>query len=143
MNRQVVVEHAVDIGRSAQEVFDYCTDMTREPEWNPRTRYVEKLTDGPVGLGTRYRAEWMKGDPMVVEYVRFDRPTGWAAVGRSHRLSTQGEGRVSPTEDGVRLVIRMELLPRGPLAVLLPLMGRLMQRREERNLAAIKAALET
>jgi hypothetical protein len=143
MNRHVVVEHTLPIRRSARDVFDYCTDMSREPEWNPRTRYVQKLTDGPVGLGTRYRAAWMKGDPMVVEYVTFDRPTRWAAVGRSRRLDTRSEGRVAPTEDGVRLVIRMELLPRGLLAFLLPLLGRVMRRREQRNVAAIKAALET
>jgi Polyketide cyclase / dehydrase and lipid transport len=132
----------VGIRRSASDVFDYCTDMAREPEWNPRTRSVEKLTEGPVGLGTRYRAEWMQGDPMVVEYVRFDRPSAWAGVGRSHRLTTKSEGRVSPTEDGVRLLIRMELLPRGLFMFLLPLIGPLMRRRETRNLAAIKAALE-
>ena len=39
--------------------------MTRaELEWNPRCRAMEKLTDGPVGVGTRYRAKW-KGSPHV------------------------------------------------------------------------------
>jgi hypothetical protein len=40
----VVIEHAVDIQRSPEEVFDYCTDLGREPEWNPRTRRIHKLT---------------------------------------------------------------------------------------------------
>jgi hypothetical protein len=48
----VIVENAVDIRRSPEEVFDYCTDIMREPEWNPRTRRVQKLTEGPIGLGT-------------------------------------------------------------------------------------------
>ena len=138
----VIVENAVDIRRSPEEVFDYCTDILREPEWNPRTRRVGKLTEGPIGLGTRFEGEWIKGNPMVIEYVRFERPTRWASVGRSTRLDARSEGRVSATRHGTHLTIRMELRPRGLLTLLLPLMRRTMHRREDRNLATIKAILE-
>jgi len=61
--REVIVENTVEIARAPEEVFDYCTDLSREPEWNPRTRYVEKLTDGPVGLGTRHRGSGSRATP--------------------------------------------------------------------------------
>jgi len=138
----VIVESAVDIGRSPEQVFDYCTDIRREPEWNPRTRRVEKLTQGPIGLGTRFEGEWIKGSPMVIEYVRFERPAQWATVGRATRLDAKSEGLVSATRDSAHLIVRMELRPRGLLALLLPLMRRAMLRREDRNLAMIKAILE-
>jgi uncharacterized protein YndB with AHSA1/START domain len=138
----VIVENTVDIRRSPEEVFDYCTDILREPEWNPRTRRVEKLTQGPVGLGTRFEGEWIKGNPMVIEYVRFERPTQWATTGRSTRLDAKSEGRVSATQDGAHLTVRMELRPRGLLTFLLPLMRRTMHRREDRNLTTIKTILE-
>jgi uncharacterized protein YndB with AHSA1/START domain len=138
----VVIEHAVDIQRSPDDVFDYCTDLRREPEWNPRTRRIQKLTDGPIGLGTRYRGEWIKGDPMTIEFVRFERPTTWTSVGRSRRLLANSEGQVSKTPGGARLVIRMELQPQGPLRLLLPVLGPTIRRREGRNVGAIKAALE-
>jgi hypothetical protein len=138
----VIVENAVDIRRSPEEVFDYCTDILREPDWNPRTRRVDKLTEGPISLGTRFEGEWIKGNPMVIEYVRFERPTLWASVGRSPRLDATSEGRVSATPDGAHLTIRMDLRPRGLLTLLLPLMRRSMHRREDRNLATIKAILE-
>jgi hypothetical protein len=102
----VIVENAVDIRRSAEEVFDYCTDIVRESDWNPRTRrVVAKLTDGPIGLGTRFDGEWIKSDPMVIEYVHFDRPTRWVSVGRSASLDIKSEGEVSATKDGVRLTV--------------------------------------
>jgi hypothetical protein len=82
----VTVENAIEICRSPEDVFDYLTDITKEVEWNPRTRRVEKLTPGPIGLGTRFGAEWIKGNPAVVEYVRFERPMAWASVARSRRL---------------------------------------------------------
>jgi hypothetical protein len=138
----VVDENAVDIARSAEDVFDYCVDLTREPEWNPKAKRVEKVTDGPIGFGTRYEAEFLQGSPMTIDFVRFERPLAWESVARSRRLDAKGEGRVSATESGARLVMRMELRPKGTLRLLRPILGRFMHRQEERNLAAIKQALE-
>jgi hypothetical protein len=135
-------ENVIDIARSPEDVFDYCVDLTREPEWNPKAKRVDKLTAGPIGLGTRYEAEFLKGDAMTIELVRFERPVAWESVGRSRRLDAKGEGRISATEEGARIVMRMELRPKGTLRLLLPILGRFMHKQEERNLAAIKEALE-
>ena len=74
-----VVENAVDIARSPEDVFDYCVDLTREPEWNPKARRVEQVTAGPIGLGTRYEAEFLKGNTTTIEFVRFEHPVAWAS----------------------------------------------------------------
>ena len=137
-----VVENEVEIRGSPEEVFDYTTDLTREHEWNPKTRRVEKLTDGPIDAGTRFEATFLKGDPMTIEVVRFERPRVWESVGRSRRLEATTQGRVTAAQDGARLVMRMELRPRHVPRVLLPLLARYMHRQQERNLAAIKALLE-
>jgi hypothetical protein len=84
----------------------------------------------------------LKGDPTIIEFVRFERPVGWESVGRSRRLDARSEGRVSVTEEGARLVMRMELRPKGTLRLLLPVLGRFMHKQQERNLAAIREALE-
>ena len=139
---RAVVENAIDIARSPEDVFDYCTDLTREPEWNPKAKRVQKLSAGPIGLGTQYEAEFLKGSPMTIELVHFERPVAWGSVGRSRRLDAKGEGRVSAREEGAHLVMRMELRPKGALRLLLPILGRFMHKQEERNLAAIKRALE-
>jgi uncharacterized protein YndB with AHSA1/START domain len=139
---RAVVENTVEIARSPEDVFDYCTDLALEPEWNPKAKRVDKLTPGPIGLGTTYEAEFLKGDPTTIELVRFERPTTWEAVGRSRHLDAKTIGRVSTTDDGARLIVRMELSPRGTLKLLLPILGRYMHNQEERNLANIKAALE-
>jgi uncharacterized protein YndB with AHSA1/START domain len=137
-----VVENTIDIRSSPEEVFDYCTDLAREPEWNPKAKRVEKVSAGQIGLGTRYEAEFLKGDLTSIEFVRFERPIVWDSVGRSRRLDARSEGRISATEEGARLVMRMELRPKGTLRFLLPILGRFMHRQQERNLAAITQALE-
>jgi uncharacterized protein YndB with AHSA1/START domain len=136
------VENAIEIRASCERVFDYCTDMLREPEWNPRMRQVAKTTDGPIGAGTRWETGFMKNDAMIVEYMHFERPTTWESVGHSRRLEVKMVGEVSSTEDGARLLIRTELHGKGALGLLQPVLTRLFHKREERNLAAIKAALE-
>jgi hypothetical protein len=136
------VENAVEIARSPEDVFDYCIDIVREPEWNPKAGRVEKLTDGPIGLGTRFAAEFLRGNAMTIEIVRYDRPVAWETEGRSRRIDAKGEGRISATERGAHLVMRMELRPRGPIRLLLPTLGRFMHQQQARNLAAIKQKLE-
>ncbi|HTP28787.1 MAG TPA: SRPBCC family protein [Gaiellaceae bacterium] len=127
-HRTSLVENVIEIARSPEEVFDYWVDLERELEWNPKAKRVEKLTAGPIGLGTRFEGEYLKGDAMTIEYVRFERPVSWETVGRSPRLNVKGEGRLTTSERGTRLVMRMELSPKGALRPLAPILGRFMGR---------------
>lgn len=138
-----VLENAIDIARSPLEVFDYCSDLCNELEWSPGyMKDVQRLTDGPIGVGTRYRAEWQQGGPNTIEYTRFERPTSWEATADSKSLGMVFQGRVEPTPAGSRLVIRMDLRPHGIARLASPILGRAMQAQEIRNLAAIKRTLE-
>jgi uncharacterized protein YndB with AHSA1/START domain len=74
----VVVEAEVDIKRSPEEVFDFCSDLSHEPEWNPMMKRVVKLSDGPVGIGARYRTEFVDAPPVVMECMRYERPSAWS-----------------------------------------------------------------
>lgn len=46
---RIAVQADVDVKRSPEDVFDFCSDPIPEPEWNPMMKRVVKLTDGPVG----------------------------------------------------------------------------------------------
>jgi hypothetical protein len=61
--RAVAYSTEMVIHRPAQDVFDYCSDLRSELQWNPKVKYVQKLTEGPVGVGTRYRAQWSNSGP--------------------------------------------------------------------------------
>ena len=137
-----VVDRSVDVDASPEAVFDYCVDLTREHEWNPKLRRVEKLTVDPIAAGTRFNAQFLKGDPMTIEYVGVDRPWHWESAGRSRRLDVRTYGRVTVIETGVTLTLRMELRPHGLPRFMLPLLARYMHRRQALNLGSIKALLE-
>jgi hypothetical protein len=140
--RLAVVEAEADIDRSPEEVFDYCSDPAHEPEWNIRMTGVERLTDGPIGLGTRYRMAFSSAPSVISQCVRFARPRVWELVGRSKIMTSGWRGQVLPSADGAHLRLRMELQLHRPLGWATPLLGRRMRSELERDLAAIKARLE-
>ena len=103
---------------------------------------IEKLTDGPIGTGTRYAAEFVKGPPMVMECTRYERPSTWSLTGKSRALTAAGGWRVLPTADGSHLVMRVEMELHGLLKLAAPLVRRREQPMFQRDLDNIKARLE-
>jgi polyketide cyclase/dehydrase/lipid transport protein len=140
--RPVVVEAEVDISRLPEQVFDYCCDPGHEPEWNPMMKSSKKITDGRIGVGARYATEFVKGPPMVMECVGYERPSAWSLVGSSSALKAGGGGRVLPSAAGSHLIMRMELEPHGLLRLAAPLLRRRMKPMLDRDLANIKSVLE-
>jgi Polyketide cyclase / dehydrase and lipid transport len=140
--RMAVIEAEADIRRSPEEVFDYCSDPLHEPEWNIRAKRIEKVTDGPASVGTRYRMRFTAGPPIISECVRYDRPNLWELAGRSKAIRGDWRGRVVPDGDGAHLVLRMEIQLPGVLGLATPLVRRRMRPELERGIATIKATLE-
>lgn len=137
-----VVQAEVDIARTPNDVFDYCSDPSNEPEWNPMMKRIVKLTDGPLAVGTRYETEFAQGPRMVMACVRYERPSEWSLTGKSRSLKAGGGGRVVPTAEGSRLVMWMELELAGLLKLGTPLLRRRMQAMFQRDVENIKTRLE-
>jgi uncharacterized protein YndB with AHSA1/START domain len=77
---EIVIDRPVDV------VFDVVADERNEPRYNAAVLRAEMLTDGPPGLGTRYRA--LHGSSrgpreMEVELTGFDRPHRIASTTRT------------------------------------------------------------
>ena len=128
----------------AKAVFAYVTDLRREPEWNPQMRDVQKLTPGPIDVGTTYRVRFGRGVGMAtIENTAFDRPRYWSAMSRSRRLDVRAEGSVVETAPGCRLSVRTELQPRGLLCLLAPVLGQVTRRSWEQDPRRIKTIMES
>jgi len=112
--RLVVIEAAVDIQRSPEAVFDYCSDHTHEPEWNSKMKDVAKLTDTPIGVGTRYRMQFTSAPAVISECVRFERPSVWEMVGRSRAMTFGWRGRMRPELERDIATIKARLEGAGP-----------------------------
>jgi hypothetical protein len=139
---KTVIENIVDIEMPPAVVFDYASDHTHEPEWNPKMRSVRKLTDGPIGNGTKYEMEFVPGRPVVVTCISFDRPASWEAVGDTLGMHISLGGEVIPVAGGSRLVLRTAFETGGLKALALPFVGRRMRRELQRDVETIKSILE-
>jgi Polyketide cyclase / dehydrase and lipid transport len=138
-----VIENSIGVTAPGEKVFGYVTDVQREPEWNPQLRAAEKLTPGPIGVGTRYRARFGRGmGTAFIENTAFDAPRRWAAVSTSRRLDVRFGGQVTPVPGGCQLTVRTELFPHGVLRALSPLLRQVMRHSWDKDLRAIKTIME-
>jgi len=138
----VVLENSVELRRPRAEVFDYCSDIRNEREWNPTMRSVELLTPGPLRVGSVYRARWKGGPANTLECVKFDRPSCWVHDSVSKMWRVRFEGRVLETADGSRLLTRMEISPVAFGKLFMPVFRRFMVRQERANMHHIRRAME-
>lgn len=111
-----VIENSVEINRPHQVVFEYCVDLRNELEWNPDAQSMRKLTDGPIGVGTKFLAKWKQSKLLEVECTKYDHPHAWQYV------------------NGGPLSIMMKLF--------FPILLQILKRAERRNMQNIKNALE-
>ena len=118
-----------------EEAFDYLSDLSNEPEWNPdMCQSVEKLTEGPVGLGTRFKAKW-KGSPWVeVEITEFRRPHAWEAHSGG-AMESNFQATVEPHPEGAKVVTELELIPHGFFKLFFPIF-KMMFKKPTREAAA-------
>jgi hypothetical protein len=47
--------NTIDIAQNVDRVYAYIADLEHTPEWNWAISRGEKITPGPVGIGTQYR----------------------------------------------------------------------------------------
>lgn len=121
------------IARPPQVVFDVVADERNR--YDPSIVDAELLTDGPIGVGTRFRsvASGIR-EPveMTVEVIGYDRPRQLATTTRSPSMDIDSRLLFEPDGAGTRMRWSMQFHPRGSLRLLtpvLPLIGRWQVRR--------------
>ena len=135
-----VIRNSVILRCAPEVVFDYLSDLRAELEWNPKCEGMEKLTEGPVGLGTRYRAKW-KGSPSVeLETVAFDRPHGWTTH-NAGPIEVTFTCRLEPVPEGTRLHASFEPIPHRWFRLIYPFFLIMIRRQEKANMGHLQDAV--
>jgi uncharacterized protein YndB with AHSA1/START domain len=133
------------IKRPVEEVFDFVADERNEPRYNPRMLRAEKLTPGPVGLGSRYHAV-MQSRPrpveMTIECTSYERPQRLASTTHLATMDIQGTLTFDPLPAGTRMRWAWQVQPRGLLKLLTPLVARMGRRQEQTIWTGLKRVLE-
>jgi Polyketide cyclase / dehydrase and lipid transport len=128
-----------------EEVFDFVVDERNESSYNPKMRRAELISDGPIGVGTRFRAETVSmGRPveMVIEFTGYERPRRLASSTHMSTMDLHGVLTFDPVPEGTRMGWSWDLEPRGILNVMGPLVARMGRRQELRIWTGLKHLLE-
>ncbi len=148
------IEEHVEIAAAPANVFRFCHDPARRPEWDERVIRVELLTNPPVRRGTLFRVDAGRSGRFAftwdAEYTEFQFPTSSTVRVLDAALSSPfGTGseswQFSSVSGGTRFTLVWDYKPRGFLARLADALGRRASTRRaiRRSLANLKAILET
>lgn len=123
-------------------MFDYLADAKNELEWNPKVELMQEITDGPIGVGTKFRAKWIKSRVVTMECTAYDRPSGWGYVNDGPvtvelTISLAGKG------DGTKLTSGFEAHLHGGSRLSVPIFILAMGREESRSRQLLKRALDS
>lgn len=141
----VAVQGEIVIDRPPDEVFDFVADEENEPRYNPQMRLAKKVTEGPIGVGTSFRAE-MTGRgrvvPMTIQFTEYDRPHRLAERVHMKSMDLTGGLTFQPVDGGTRMRWSWNLEPHGALRFMGQVVASMGRRQEWRIWTSLKQLLE-
>ena len=132
------------VRRPVAEVFAAWADLERAPEWAEPVLERRKLTAGPVGVGTRFRAR----DRFPGRTIEFDMeivahdPERLMAAEWFEPMKGGWEARFSEHPDGTAVSMKASMTPTGALRLMAPLISRFARRAITKDMAAFAAWVE-
>ncbi|HEX4896803.1 MAG TPA: SRPBCC family protein [Candidatus Limnocylindrales bacterium] len=137
-------ENTIDIGDDRARVFAYLADIEHTPEWNWAIASSQKLTPGPVEVGTRFRLERTAPQRSVEELEVTSLQPGdrLEVAGRLGPFDARISYELSDVPSGTRIVNSVELKPTTSLGFLGGLVGGRIRSAVAENLTALKGVLE-
>jgi hypothetical protein len=128
-----------------ETVFDFISDFRHASLWDPRTRRVTKLTNGPIGKGTRFllQADLLGLTPeFPYEIEVYLRPTLLVLAGRTRWFAYREQVSFSPEGSGTSVEYRAAMTLKGWLAPGNPILSWIYPRIGDDATAGIVPALD-
>jgi uncharacterized protein YndB with AHSA1/START domain len=141
----VRIEGEIVIARSVEEVFDFVADDRNEPRYNPRMRRAKLISDEPIGVGTRFRAEVVsmgRTVDLVIEVTGYERPHRLVSTTHMSSMNIEGTLTFDPVPGGTLMEWSWNVEPLGILKAMGPLVARMGRRQEQTIWTGLKHVLE-
>jgi uncharacterized membrane protein len=136
-------ENSISIERPIDEVFAFLSDFENIPKWNYYVLEVKKISEGPVGVGTKYH-QVRKTDEQVFQITEF-KLNQQVAVKTLPASSLQFERRFTLQAQGnkTHIIDKWDELKTGKPALIEKLAARKVRSAVAENLSKLKELLET
>jgi uncharacterized protein YndB with AHSA1/START domain len=135
----------LDVARPPSEVFAYVSDPRNLREWQGTAR-VEQLTEGAVGVGTRFRETHERMGrrlESVTEVTAYEPDSRFAIRVVEGPLPIDGDWRFAPADGGTRVRFAARGGVPARMRLLAPLIARAVRRQMRRDHERLKQALES
>lgn len=128
------------------EVWQYLAEAYFEHHrhWDHAIARMEKLTAGPVRVGTRgvETRRFVTRQSAQFEVTEFDRPTRFAFRNTSGPFSLDRTYTLGTDDNGTRLAFEFVMTPRGAMRLPFPLLRSTIERQVRANIARIPTLLQ-
>jgi carbon monoxide dehydrogenase subunit G len=121
----------IDVPVPIEEAFDYLADFSRTADWDPGVSGAERLEEGPIGVGSRFRVVVsVLGSSLPIEYeiATHERPTRLVLRGGDDGLRSIDEITFAPRGRGTRVTYEARLELSGVRRLADPLLDLWFQR---------------
>jgi uncharacterized protein YndB with AHSA1/START domain len=140
----MVVQGEIVINRPIDEVFDFVADERNEPKYNPQMTLAEMVTQGPIGVGSKFHAVMTgaRAADMTIEYTEFDRPRRLGSTTHMSAMDINGTLLFEAQGQSTKMKWLWDIEPRGFIKLLGPIVRRMGERQEWANWTGMKKVME-
>ncbi len=139
------LETSIVINRPLEDVFAFTTNFENQPKWQSRLLEAKKITEGPIGVGTKWRfvakflGQRIEYDQQCTEYVPNRTYAGKSVSGP---FPVMGRQTYEPVEGGTRITAVGEVQTGGFFKLAEPVIEGMLKRLTDADLANMKDLLE-
>jgi uncharacterized protein YndB with AHSA1/START domain len=138
-------ERSTDIAKPPEEVFPYLFEPDLVPRWTTGLEAYERVDDGPVGKGSRFRQRLEVSGQRIdaeLKVTAYDPPRHAVAATEIRGIDVISTYELRPEGGGTRLTQTVEAKGGGLKGrVLIPVIQPHLEKKLERDLAALQALL--
>ena len=136
--------NTLSIDRPVADVFNYLAKFENLPAWNYAISETRSITDGPVGVGSRYRQfrTIPKRSEETFEVIEFEPDHRLAIRGTFGPFPAESVYLLEPVGAAAQLTNTMDLRAKGPVSLIAPVATRQIKSAVAANLQKLKQILE-
>jgi uncharacterized protein YndB with AHSA1/START domain len=138
-------ERSTDIAKPPEAVFPYLFEPDLVPQWTTGLNGYERLNDGPLGTGSRFREQLEVSGQQIdteLEITAYDPPSGAETRTEIRGIDVNSTYTLQPSGGGTRLTQTVEATGGGLKGrVLIPIIQPHLEKKLDADLAALQKLL--
>ena len=139
-------EKSILINRPQQEVFDFVTDLANDSKWQSNIESVERVSDGPIGVGStwRYVTKFLgRKNETEIQMTSYDPPHQASVKAINGPVPFENTHKFESQNGGTLLTLTGQAEIGGLFKMAEGLAGKQIEKQMEADAAALKKLLET